>query len=440
MYQFSENIQKGIIYLLKSDKDFFVEVAQLVKSTYFENPIHEVLVRLTNQHYTNYLNLPTDDILLDEYKKNKLPDLDPSEVIQEINAINKLDVASCDNKEYILDEVESFARKEAIKEAIKKSLYHIKNDNIDAIETEIREALKVTRTVDLGQNYFTSVRNRWNRTLKNVTSEKFKTILPTCNKELEGGLSRKELAFVVAPAGCGKSVFLANQAVISMTEGKKVLYVSLEMSEDKISARIDSILSGLPIKTLRDPQIQFSLYDRINKFKALYPGSDLVVKEFPTGQVNVNYLRALIQQLRNRDNLVPDVLIVDYLELLRPTRGIDMEHIAQQRIAEELRGLGMENKMLVWTATQTNRLGRKATIITDAELADSYGKIRVADWAISLNQTQREYDEGSMRGYVMKARDSKQNYIIPIDIDYSTLLMKEMTNAKIAQEEADSEE
>lgn len=435
MYQFSENIQKGILYLLKSDKDFFVEVKQIVKSTYFENPIHEVIVRLVNSHFEKYLNLPNDDILLDEYKKNKISDLDPSEVLQELVAINKLDVTSCENKTYILDSVESFARKEAIKEAIKKSLYHIKNDNIDAIEVEIREALKVSRTVDLGQNYFSSVGTRWNRTLKNVTSEKFKTLLPTCNKEMEGGLSRKEMAIVIAPPGVGKSLWLANQAVISMTEGKKVLYITLEMSEDKVATRIDSIISGLPIKTLREPTNQFSLYERLNKFKALYPGSELVIKEFPTGQVNVNYLRALLQQLRNRDNITPDVLIVDYLELLRPCRSLDVEHLAQQRIAEELRGLGMEYKMLVWSATQTNRLGRKATIITDAELADSYGKIRVVDWAISLNQTQREYDEGTMRGYIMKARDSKQNYIIPMEIDYSTLLMKEMTSAKTSQEE-----
>ena len=116
---------------------------------------------------------------------------------------------------------------------------------------------------------------------------------------------------------------------------------------------------------------------------------------------------------------------MDYLELLRPNRLIEAEYQAQQRIAEELRGLGVEYNCLVWTASQTNRQARRVPIITDAELGDSYGKIRPCDWVISLNQTQEEYDEGAMRVYVMKARDSKQHYLVNVAIDYSTLQMRE---------------
>jgi len=130
-------------------------------------------------------------------------------------------------------------------------------------------------------------------------------------------------------------------------------------------------------------------------------------------------------QLRLHKDFVPDLIIVDYLELLRPNRMIDSEYQAQQRIAEELRGLGVENNCLIWTASQTNRQARKVNIITDAELGDSYGKIRPADWVISLNQNQEEYDEGAMRVFVIKARDSKQHYLINIGVDYTTLQMRE---------------
>jgi len=99
--------------------------------------------------------------------------------------------------------------------------------------------------------------------------------------------------------------------------------------------------------------------------------------------------------------------------------------MAQQRISEELRGLAVEYNCLVWTATQTNREGKKVKLITDAQLGDSYGKIRTADWAVSLNQTEEEYDNGRIRAYVVKARDSKQRYIVPMDVDYTTLRMME---------------
>jgi hypothetical protein len=175
---------------------------------------------------------------------------------------------------------------------------------------------------------------------------------------------------------------------------------------------------------LKKPQAQLKLKDRLTEVKNKTNGR-LLIKEFPTAASNVNQLRALLVQLKLHKNFTPDVIIVDYLELLRPNRIIDSEYQAQQRIAEELRGLGVEYNCLIWTASQTNRQARKVNIITDAELGDSYGKIRPADWVISLNQTQEEYDEGKMRVFVIKARDSKQHYLINISVDYTTLQMRE---------------
>ena len=229
---------------------------------------------------------------------------------------------------------------------------------------------------------------------------------------------------VVAPPGVGKSLYLVNQGANAIYDGKNVLYVSLEMSQDKIAGRFDSVLTEIRNADLKKPQAQLKLKDRLNEVKVKTNGR-LIIKEFPTGASNVNQLRALLVQLRLHKNFVPDLIIVDYLELLRPNRMIDSEYQAQQRIAEELRGLGVEHNCLIWTASQTNRQARKVNIITDAELGDSYGKIRPADWVISLNQNQEEYDEGAMRVFVIKARDSKQHYLINVGVDYTTLQMRE---------------
>jgi replicative DNA helicase len=130
-------------------------------------------------------------------------------------------------------------------------------------------------------------------------------------------------------------------------------------------------------------------------------------------------------QLKNYDEFEPDLLVIDYLELMRPTRDIQQEYHAQQRVAEEIRGIAMENNFLVWTATQTNRQGRMVKVITDAELGDSYGKIRTCDFAISLNQSEEEFDQGNMRAYVIKSRNGRPRFTVPMSVDYGVLRMSE---------------
>ena len=238
-------------------------------------------------------------------------------------------------------------------------------------------------------------------------------------------MGEKELAMVIAPPGVGKSLWLVNQAVESMMEGRKVLYVSLEMSEDKIAQRFDSVTTLISQAHLKDPAAQLKVSERLSIFRTNFPDSKLVIKEFPTGTINVNALRALLVQLRNYEDFIPDVIIVDYLELMRPVRENQHEYQAQQRIAEELRGLAMEMKVLLWTATQTNRQGRAVKIITDAELGDSYGKIRTCDFAVSLNQNEEEFDNGTMRAYVVKSRNGRPRFTVPMKIDYNILRMSQ---------------
>lgn len=208
------------------------------------------------------------------------------------------------------------------------------------------------------------------------------------------------------------------------------------MAEDKIAQRFDSILTLVPNHKLKDKATYPLLKERLSQVQKRFDGAQLIIKEFPVGQLNVNQIRALLVQLKLHHDFVPEILIVDYLELLRPNRQIDAEYMAQERIAQELRGLAMEHNLLVWTATQTNRSGKKVATITDAELGDSYGKIRPADWAISLNQTEEEYEKGRMRVYVVKARDAKQHYRINASVNYTNLTMEEISEADLARQDA----
>jgi replicative DNA helicase len=427
-YDFSENIQRGILYLLKSNKDFYLQIVNLVKSDYFEFPSHSKIFDTIKEHYDKYSKLPTDDFILQDVKDKLGAKENVSDYEDELSYISNVDASTTSNHEYMLDLVEKFAKKEAMKSAIADSISLIKENRVEEVEALVKKALLVSRDVDTGQEYFTSLNGRWERLFNKKKENKFKTVLPSLDKSLEGGLGSKELAMVVAPPGVGKSLYLVNQGVQSMIEGRKVLYVSLEMSEDKIAQRFDSIMTLVPQFKLKDPANQLTVKERLDIFQQQFPGSNLVIKEFPTGQASINTVRNLLVQLKNYDEFEPDVLIVDYLELMRPTRDIQQEYHAQQRIAEELRGLAMEFNFLIWTATQTNRQGRMVKVITDAELGDSYGKIRTCDFAISLNQTEEEFDEGRMRAFVMKSRNGKPRFTVPMAVDYGVLRMSESSD------------
>ena len=425
-YHISDNTKRGCLYLLKKDIEFFSEIVPLLKSDYFDFPAYKNVFLGVKNYYDKYRKLPSDSVLPDFINASVSgasdEGIDYENTLAEINTIDK----SClGDREFLLDTVEEFARQKAMDCAVRKAMV-ILNEEGDIAEVEelVKNALLVNRNVDVGQDYFEEVQARLLRSYQENNERKISTVFSTHDRHLEGGLASKELAMVVAPPGVGKSLYLVNQGAHAIYEGKNVLYVSLEMSQDKIAGRFDSVLTEIRNADLKKPHAQLKLKDRLREVKTKTNGR-LIIKEFPTGASNVNQLRALLVQLRLHKDFIPDLIIVDYLELLRPNRMIESEYQAQQRIAEELRGLAVEHKCLMWTASQTNRQARRVNIITDAELGDSYGKIRPADWVISLNQTQEEYDEGAMRVYVMKARDSKQHYLVNVAIDYSTLQMRE---------------
>lgn len=436
-YNFSENVQRGILKLFKEDFEFHNEIASLVQPEYFEFPVHEILFRVVAEHREKYGSLPKNEFIVETVKKVVPEGEDLSDYTDELEFIDGLNEER-EASDFYLDLVEDFARKAAIKQALQECVTLVRKDDIDGCEALIRDAMLVSRTVDIGQDYFSDVEDRWKRvTAKKEDGQKFGTLFETHNEYLEGGNDSKELAIVAAPPGVGKSLYLVNQSVKALTEGKKVLYVSLEMSEDKIARRVDSVATVLPNSKLNESTTQVDLRKRLEIFQSKFPGARLFIKEYPSGTINVNGLRALLTQLRIRHGFHPDLVVVDYLELLNPTRRIDAEYQAQQRIARELRGLASEYQCLVWTGTQTNREGSKAAIIDQVHMGDSFGKIREADWAISLNQTAQEYDEGKMRVFVMKARDSKQKYTIRANVDYNTLRISQEKKEEDLDEQID---
>jgi len=422
-YNFQDSIQRGILYLAKSDEGFLIQTMPMIKADYFEFPSHQKFFSTVKDFFLKYKKLPTNDQLLETVRGIMASNELFGDYKDELSEIDKLDVKSIENEEYYLDLVEEFAKEQSLKEAIIKSVDHLEKKNFSAIADEVQNALTVSRNLDLGMDYFTGISERWQRLQNNKVSAQFRTPFETVNEALEGGLAAKEMAMVVAPPGVGKSLFLANQAVRSVLDGFNVVYLSLEMAEDRVAQRLDSIFTRIQQRQLskRVNDVEERLSTIVEK---LPDRGRLMLKEFPTKRLSVSGIRAYLNQLRNYEDFTPDVLIVDYLELLN-TDSSAPEYQAQERIAQELRGIATEYKLLVWTATQTNREGKKVQVITDSELADSYGKIRVCDLVFSINQTEQEFDAGSARLYLMKSRNGRARFIVPIKVDYSRLVVSQ---------------
>jgi len=423
-YELADSIQRGIIYLAKSDPTFLIQSMPMVKSEYFEYPSHQKFFQVVVDHYQKYKKLPTDDFILEEVKSLMSSTELLSDYKDELEQINNLDEKSLDNEDYLLDLVENFAKEQAITDAVLSSISLIEQKKYDDIEDLVRGALTVTRNLDLGVNYFSSFEDRFSKE-ENEQDYKFRTLFDSMNESLEGGLAAKELAMVVAPPGVGKSLYLANQAARSVIDGHNVLYVSLEMSEDRVAQRMDSIFTQVKQSDLKHRRS--TIIERFDKIKKAKPNmGSLRIKEFPTKRATVSILRFFLSLLRNAEDFEPDVIIVDYLELLS-TDATLKEYQAQERLAQELRGLAIEHKCLLWTATQTNREGKRVSLITDTELADSYGKTRVCDLVFSVNQNELEFDKGEARIYVIKSRNGRSRYVIPSIIDYSKLTIHQKT-------------
>ncbi len=422
-YQFSENIQRGILYHYKSNKSFHVEVNELIKPDYFEFPSHATLFNIIKDYKLKYNSLPNDEIILEEAKKRLSKNETLSDYQVELEFINSIDPTY--RYAYIIDLVEEFAKKQKMKEAISASIPLLEKGDIEGINALVKDATLLSRNVDIGQEYYSALEDRYKRANDSAKNPKYKSLLSTVDKDLDGGLEKKELCMIVAPAGVGKTMYLINQAVVSMREGKNVLYLSFEMAEDKIAKRIDGVVTQLPSHVIKSDVLRAK--EELKHFRGHHYGN-LIIKEFLGGRESVLAIESYLMRLKNYNNYVPDVIIVDYLELLRPSRDC-IPYMEQEIIARDLRTLAQAYNCVVYTATQTNREGKKVNVITDTELADSYGKTRPCDLIISLNQTTEEYDRGTMRAYVVKARDGKKGYIVNMNVDYKTCVMKE---AKVA--------
>lgn len=257
----------------------------------------------------------------------------------------------------------------------------------------------------------------------------------------DGGPTRGEVFCWMAPTGVGKSILLPHAGIANVKRGCKVLHVTLELSAKKTQIRYASAIADVEMHKRYEPQSRTKMLNAVEEFKKKYRG-DLVIYDLPPDETNVDHISTLIHNLRRQHNWNPDVVIIDYLELMAPRRHISEEYLKQKAVATQIRGLARKENVLIFTATQTNREDGKTSgkhagpaVIGVNRVAESYGKMMPMDYVVSANQSEeeREADTATMRLFIAKNRNGAKNKTVPIKVNYHTMKMDQLVANKITQ-------
>lgn len=391
-------IEKTIISHLVFNEAFARKILPFLKDEYFQNLSDKVVYKLIDDYVQKYNNTPTKEVLFLEL--NNKDGLSDTTFKDSKRLIEDLQVENTDIK-WLMDSTEKFCQDKAIYNAIMASIKILDDksgsSSTGSIPTLLSDALGVSFDVSVGHDYFANSDDRYD--FYHRKEEHIPFDLEFFNKITKGGLVRKTLNIALAGTGVGKSLFMCHCASHNLVNGKNVLYITMEMSEEKIAERIDANLLNVTVDELTI--LPKDVYDRkINRVKDKTVGK-LIVKEYPTASAGSSHFRHLINELRIKRNFIPDVIYIDYLNICCSSRirsGTNVNSYTYVKsIAEELRGLAVEFNVPVISATQTTRSGYGNSDVELTDTSESFGLPATADLMFALISS----EELEARGQIM---------------------------------------
>ena len=384
----SNSVEDLVVASLLHNTDFTRKTLPHIKTDYFENYNNKVIFEELSSYFTQYDNLPTKEALRIEIEsRSDLNETTFTEVKQ------TLDLATEEPHEidWLVHTSEKWCRDRAIYNALLESI-QIADGNSetmgrDAIPSILSNALSVSFDNSVGHDYLDDADQRYQ--FYHRVEEKIPFDIELLNKVTKGGLSKKTLNVALAGTGVGKSLFMCHCAAANLAAGYNVLYITLEMAEEKIAERIDANLMNIPVQKLETlPKPMFD--SKIEKVQNKTQGR-LLIKEYPTASAHVGHFKALLQELSIKKAFVPDIIYVDYLNICSSSRykgAIVNSYTFVKSIAEELRGLAGEHNVPIVSATQTTRSGYGNSDVDLTDTSESFGLPATADFMVALISTE----------------------------------------------------
>ena len=414
------NIEETIISNLLHNEEFARKVIVFLKDDYFQDASEKLVFSEIQKFWTKYNNIPTKEAL--QIAVDERDDIS-STIYEESQGLIK-DLKQTDsNKEWLLDETEKFCKDKAVYNAIMESIEIIdgkhKKKKDGAIPDLLSDALAVSFDTHIGHDFLEDSDERFD--FYHTREEKIPFDIEYLNKITQGGVTRKSLNILMAGTGVGKTIGMCHMAASNLTIGKNVLYVTMEMAEERIAERIDANLLDIELNRLKD--LTKVMYDRkMGQLKQKVKGK-ILIKEFPTSQAHTGHFRHLLNELSLKKDFKPDIIYIDYLNICasqRLTGGNSVNsYFYVKAIAEELRGLAVEFNVPIWSATQTTRSGFGSSDVGLEDTSESFGLPATADLFLAIIQTEELEDLNQIMIKQLKNRHGdiaiNRRFVIGID-------------------------
>jgi len=378
-----------ILNQLLKDEDYLRRVIPFLKDEYFTDWSERKVFQNVKTFVEQYNVAPSVEALEISLQGDKtLTEEEFTKVVDIVQTFGEQQT----NKEWILDETEKFCKDKAVYNAIVQSIQIIdgkdKKFTSEAIPEILKDALGVSFDNSVGHDYLIDSDDRFE--FYHKTEERIPFDLDMFNKITKGGLPNKTLNIALAGTGVGKSLFMCHMAAGAMSQGKNVLYITMEMAEERIAERIDANLMNVTMDDLKNlPKQMFD--DRISRIRNKSEGK-LIIKEYPTASAHSGHFRALLNELNLKKEFRPDIIFIDYLNICASSRfkmsGSVNSYIYIKGIAEELRGLAVEFNVPIVSATQTTRSGYANSDMELTDTSESFGLPATADFMFGIISTE----------------------------------------------------
>ncbi len=409
--RYGKAFQEGLVQLIFEDRPFADQITEVLDVNFIELEYLRIFLRKTLNFRHRYDKHPSVDAML-TIIKTELEQED--EVLQQQvqDYFGRMHTRELTDVGYIKETSLDFCRKQNLKEAMLTSVGLLQNCSFDEISKTINDALKLGSENNFGYDYMADFEERF--------TPKFRNTVTTGWSDLDGitggGLGRSELGVVIAPTGAGKSMVLVHLGSEALKEGKTVVHYTLELQDTVIATRYDSCITGYPLSDIIN--FKEEVYEEIKDLDGT-----LIVKEYPTKSASTNTIRAHLSRLVKR-GITPGMVIVDYADLLKPVQVRKEKREELGSIYEELRALSTEFQCPIWTASQTNRSGLSAEVITMEQISEAFNKCFVADFIFSVSRTIEDKQNNQGKIFIAKNRNGPDGMVYNIFMDTSNVNIK----------------
>ena len=416
--KYGKAFQESLAQLIFEDRPFCDQIEEVLDINFFELKYLRAFIKRVFDYREQYGVHPSINVFT-SILRTELEHYSPALQKQVRDYYVRCESRDVQDKEYIKDTSLDFCKKQKLKSALVESVELIRNSSFDEVKQVIDEALRLGTDNNFGHDFLKDFEARYEIKARNPISTGWDKIDKITGK----GIGSGELGVVIAPTGAGKSMALAHIGTAAVKNGKNIVHYTLELSEAVTGQRYDSCTTGVPLSQLFDRKDE--VFENIADIKG-----SLIIKEYPTKTASPNTIRKHLEKLKKQNRKI-DMIIVDYADLLRPAKTYKEKRNELESIYEDLRAIAQENQCPIWTASQTNRSGLNAEVVTMESISEAFNKCFVADFICSISRTIKDKNSNQARMFIAKNRNGPDGLIFSMHMDTSCVKLQVIDKTEI---------